>query len=185
MIKNKKAQFGSVFNIITLIIFAVLVVLVFGGWIYVQHTLYNVFHQAGVMNEANYGQPGYTNMTYAADATFGVISNGINNLRMVALVFIVAIAICWIIVNSLLKIHPMFYFVYILICGLAIWFAAPVSNAYETLLNSGVYAGELANFTGANYIILNLPTFIMFVSVIGGIFLFINMIRAGNEQTLQ
>jgi hypothetical protein len=182
--EDKRAQF-SVFSIFTFIISALLVVLLFGGWIYITGLLNTTFHDVGVLNEGNAGQAGYTNMTLAADQTFGVMNNGIQALRMVAAVYILALAVCIIITNALIKLHPMWFFAYMLISFLAIIFSAPISNAYQTLLASGIYGGGLTQFTLSNFVLLNLPTLVMFITIFGGIFLFINMLRAGNEGNLQ
>jgi hypothetical protein len=56
-----------------------------------------------------------------------------------------------------------------------------ISNAYESLLNQQIFGGVLSGFTVSNWIMLNLPTFILIVSVLGAVGLFVNMIRTGTE----
>lgn len=186
-IKDNKAQFSvngessGVFSIFQFMIVAFLTVLLFAGLIYAQGLLTDVFYQVGIQNEVNAGQPGYTNMTYAAQATFGELDDAIQSLKMVAAVYILGLAICIILTNALLKINPLFFFPYILLSLLAVVFAVPISNAYESLLNSSVFAGELAGFSISNWILLKLPIFVLIVSVLGGMFLFINYIRSGSE----
>ena len=190
---NKKAQFLPAFNIFTFMIFAFLVVLVFGGWIYIMGFLNDIFSQVGLANDANpamnYSMPcinnasatctgnSYTNMTLAAQQTFGVLNNSIQSLRMVALVYILALACVIIVTNALVKVHPLFFFAYILICALAVLLAPMISNAYETILASNIYAGGLSGFVAANWILAELPTIVMVISVPGGIFLFTNIIK--------
>jgi len=183
-IDDTKAQF-SVFNIFTFIITALVVVLFFAGLIYVHGLIYGVLLDVGIQNEANAGQAGYTNFTLAAQQTFGVINDSIQSLRMVALVYIMSLAILIIITNALIKIHPLFFFIYVLIIVLAIIFAVPISNAYYDLLNSGVFGGILPSFTGANWIVLNLPYVVLIVGILGGVFLFINMVRRANQEVLR
>lgn len=183
---DTKGQFTnfSVFNIFTFAIIIFVAVLFFGGLIYVTGLLNTVFQQAGISNDANSGQAGYVNLTQAADRTIGQMNNSIQDLRLVALALIFAMIVGVFISNSLIKIHPAFFFVYVLIVILAVMFSAPISNAYETTLNSGVYDGLLTTFTGANWVLLNLPLVTALVGVLGGIFLFINVIRVGNEGGL-
>lgn len=182
--KNKKGQFLT-FNIFHFIIVSFLVVLFFGGLIWIMGQINTVMHQAGVANEVNAGQPGYVNMTLASDQTFGIINNSIQSLRMVAVVYILGLAICIILMGLLIKVHPIFYFAYVLIIFFAVAFSVPVSNAYLTLLQSGIYDGTLASFSAANYILLNLPVFVFIIGIIGGIFLFIQMLRNESEPVLR
>jgi len=166
-----------------------LVVLLFAGWIYAHGVIFDALHNVGLQNDATAGcnasgscRPFYTNMTSAADQTFGVINTSITSLRLVAAVYIIALIIAIIIGSALVRLHPMWFFVYVLIVLLAVVFSAPISNAYESLLGSTIYDGELLNFTVANHILLNLPTYVLITGLLGAVFLFINMVRAGNEQ---
>lgn len=179
---DDKAQF-STFNVFTFMIVAFIAVVFFAGLIYVQGMIYNVFHDIGVQNEATGAIS--VNMTEAAEVTFGNVNQSIQALRLVALTLILGIGIGIIITNALVKIHPLFFFVYMLISLLAIIFSVPVANAYHGLLSSGTYDGLLQSFTGANWILLNLPVVVTVISIFGGIFLFINLIRTENTGVLQ
>lgn len=181
--RNKRGEY-SIFNIFTFMIMAIVAVVFLGGLIYGQGLIYKALQDVGTQNEANAGQPGYTNMTYANESTFGVLNQGIQALKMVALVIILCTAASIIITNFLVRIHPLFFFVHILISLLAVIFSAPISNAYYSLLQSGIYDGGLAGFTAANWIVLHLPPIVLVISVLGGIGIFLNLIRSGGEQTL-
>lgn len=170
------------FNIFTFMIVGFIAVVLFGGLIYVSGILNTTFHGIGLTNEVNSGVPGYTNLTLAADQTFGAMDSSIQGLRLVALTMIFALIIGTIVTNSLVRIHPAFFFPYMLIVILAVMFAAPLSNSYESLLQQGIYGGLLDSFTGSGWVLLNLPLVTGIVGVLGGIFLFINIIRAGNED---
>ena len=173
--KNKK---GQMWNIFTFVIFAFLVILVFAGMIYEMGLINNVFTQVGLQNDqrgSNY--TGYTNMTQASQMTFGTLNVSIQALHMVAIVYILGLAIMIIVTNSLIKIHPLFFFPYVLLTGLAVILAVPISNAYQSLLTSNLFGGELNNFLYANYILANLPTITMFVGLVGAVFLFVGIIR--------
>jgi len=183
-VKDRSGDF-PVFNIYYFIVVAFLVVVFFAGLIYVMGLINGVFQQVGLANEVNAGKVGYVNMSLAADQTIGVINNSIQSLKMVALVYILCLAISIILTNALLKIHPLFFFPYVLIVILGVIFAAPISNAYETLLNSGIYNGGLTSFTGSNFILLNLPAFVLGIGMIGGIFLFISLLKHDAEPTIR
>jgi len=180
---NKRGQLSN-FSIFTFIVASVMVVMVFAGWIYINATLKDVFDRVGVINEKNAGKQFYTNMTVASEQIWGVNYQAMQALRMVAIVYILALGCGIMITGFLEKRHPFMFFIYILIALLAVIFSPTISNAYEKILVSGVFGGELTNFTGANYIILNLPMFVLVISIIGGIGLFVNLIRGGNEQSI-
>jgi hypothetical protein len=181
---KNKAQ--TQFNLFTFMIFSLLVVVFFGGLIYAFGLINDVMHQTGVINDRTYVNGSiYVNMTQASDNIFGKVNESIQALRMVAIVYILAMAVIIILTNAFMKVHPIFFFPYILICVLAVILAVPISNAYETLLNSNIYDGGLSSFEFANYLLANLPTLVLIVGVLGSIFLFINLIRGGYEQTLQ
>jgi len=197
---KKKAQFsGSSFNIFSFIILSFLCVVLFGGLIYSMHVINDVMHQIGVTNDATprtnwtypcidnisntCGSTYYVNMTLASDQIFGQQATSIQALRMVAIVYILGLAAIIIITNVFLRKHPILFFAYILVSILAIVFAAPISNAYETLMNSGIYEGGLLQFSTANTLLLNLPTVVLVISVIGAVFSLLNIIRSGGEDT--
>jgi hypothetical protein len=211
-IDDKRGQF-STFNIFTFMIIAFVAVLFFGGLIWANGLLYNSLLSTGAMNDANNPsgvcssyttradctsnvncgwsldstcvKRGYVNMSQAAAATFGVHQNALGGLRLVAMALIFSMLISILITNALVKVHPLWFFPYILITILAILFAVPVSNAYESILDSGIYDGLLnsADWNAVNWLILNLPVIVMVTGFLGAIFMFANMVRAGNEQT--
>lgn len=181
-IDDKKAQ--TTFNIFTFMIFAFLVVLLLGGLIYAQGLIYNVFQDVGLHNEQNANSSGYVNLTLVNEQTFGQVNQSIQALRLVALMMILGEAVSIIVTNAMMKVNPIWFFAYILISLLAIIFSVPIANAYETLLSSNIYNGGLISFTTANWLILNLPILVMFISLAGGVLLFINIIRQPGETNL-
>jgi hypothetical protein len=190
-------EFGqfSQFNIFTFIVVSLLAVVLFAGLIYAQGLIYQVFLQVGLSNDANipasYSMPCldnasntctgtiYTNMTQAAQVTFGNVYQSILALRIVAVVYILCLAVSIILVNAMIKVNPLWFFLYILLALLAVLFAPQVSNAYYNLMQSGVFGGELNNFGLASWLVLNLPLLVMVIGIVGFIFLFINVIRTG------
>jgi len=181
-VKQKKAQMSGTFNIFTFMIFAFLVVVFFAGLIYSMQLIADVMHNAGLSNEVNAGKPSYVNMTKAADDIFGSQAQSIKALRMVSIVYILGLAVVIIVTNIFVRKHPIFFFAQILISILAIIFAPPISNAYENLLGSGIYGGELMNFGASNFILLNLPTIVLVISVLGIVLSLINIIRTGDTN---
>jgi predicted membrane channel-forming protein YqfA (hemolysin III family) len=184
LLSDKRGQMSSQFSIFTFIIMAFVAVVLFGGMIYVSGILNDAFHDIGMANEVNAGQPGYTNMSYAADVTFGSQDDAIQSLRLVAAVWILGFAACIMITNLLIKASPLWFFAYCLLSLLAVILAVPISNAYQELAVSGVFGGELTTFTLSNWILSYLPLVTIIVGVLGGIFLFVNMVRTSEVGIL-
>lgn len=184
-IKDDSAQLEiGAFGIFRFIIVAFIAVVLFAGLIYVTGLMNNVFIQVGQQNQLNPGQPGYVNLTDAAEKTFGQVNNSIQALRLVAITLIFSEILLFIIIGSFKRVHPAMFFVYVLIVFLGVLFSVPISNAYESLLKSNIYEGLLSSFTGSNWILLNLPLVVFIVGLFGGIFMFINIVKAGNEAAL-
>lgn len=182
---DDRGQF-SVFNLLELMIVGFIAIVFFAGLIYASGLIYGVLHQAGVMNDLNSHQAGYTNITAAADATFGQMDASIQALRLVALSMIFAMALGLILTNFLQKIHPVFFFVYVMIVMLCVFLAPPIANAYMNLEHSNIYGGNLLqSFTGSSWFMENLPTMVTVIGLLGGIFLFINILRTGTEETIR
>ena len=178
--KNKKAQ--NTFNIFTFMITAFLIVVFFASLIWVMGMINDVFHEVGVKNDQNSGGGIYVNMTQASDDIFGKVNDSIQALRMVSIMYILGLGAIIIVTNALQKRHPIWFFAYMLIALLAIVFAPTISNAYENLLNSRIMDGTLSTFTASNFILLNLPTVVLVISILGGVFLFIQLIRTEDRS---
>jgi hypothetical protein len=195
---TKKAQ--GTFGIFYFMIGVFLFVVFSAGLIWVMGTLNNVFTQVGVINEqtphptyyfpcadnssATCSMNTYTNMSLASEQIWGSAYDSIQALRMVSVVYILALGVCIIITGFLERKHPFLFFVYVLIVLLAVIFAPTISNSYEALLDSNIFDGELQNFTVANFLILNLPLVVLIIGALSSIGLFINLIRMNDERGL-
>jgi hypothetical protein len=171
---------GQIFNIFTIMITALLCVLLFGGLIYAQGIIYTALHNVGVQNDATGGLS--VNMTKAADITFGTVNQSIQALRMVAVVYIMGLIAVFLITSALVRINPIWFFAYVLVVAFALMLSAPISNAYLTILQSGIYDNGLQSFTGANWILLNLPVIVLVLGMFGAVLLMINIVRQGGES---
>jgi len=181
---NKKAELSS-FSLFTWMITAFLAVIFFAGLIWVMGLLNDVFTEVGLQNEVNAGNPLYINMTLASEQIWGQAYQSIQALRMVSIVYILALGVAIVIVGFLERKYPFLFFVYILITLLGVIFAPTISNAYEELLETGIFGGELNNFGVSNFILLNLPVIVLVLGTLGAIGLFINLLRTGQEGEIK
>jgi len=181
---NKKGQLSS-FSIFNWMIVGFLAVVMFAGFIWVMGELKDVFDEVGIQNEANAGNDMYVNMSQASEDIWGTAYESIQALRMVGSVYLLALGAGIIIIGFLERKHPFLFFVYILIVLLGIILAPTISNAYEELLLSGIFDGELNNFVASSFILLHLPIFVLVIGGLGGIGLFINLIRPAGEGVIE
>jgi len=166
--KGKINKKGDILSIIVLIAVIMVVVLFFAGF---QYAFNEVTEKMTGLDITVFGR----NVTTTADDTFGKINSAMAGLRWVALAIFVAMVLAIFISSFLVKAHPVFFIVYILMTVVAVIFAVPVSNTYETLLSSGPLAGTLMSYGAMNYILLHLPMVIAVVGIAGAIFLFIGV----------
>lgn len=126
------------------------------------------------------------NISQAGADVFGQIDTGLEVWHWAVSAIIFAMFLAIFISNFLIKAHPVFLIAYILIVIVAIIFAVVISNAYEaTILTNQVLSDELDEFTGVNFIFLNLPIWITIIGFLGAIFLFIGITRdQGAGQSL-
>lgn len=174
----------SIFNIFMFGIIAFVTVLFLAGLIFVMGLLNDTFLNVGLLNEVNSAQRGYVNLTLASQQTFGQVNNSIQSLRMVSFVLIFLEIVSSLVIAGYGRRYPQLFLVYIFIVFLAVMLAAPISNAYEALLQSNIYGGLLTSFTGSNWMLLNLPLLTFLVGIFGAMLMFINIARPGNETSL-
>ena len=166
--QNKK---GSILDVVMWIVVAFLTLLFLGVWVYSFDLLTNEL--TSIENE-----PGQVNISLAAQQTFGQINPSMNQLGTVAFVIIFMLAFSIFISNFLVKAHPVFFIVHVLMTVVSFIFAVEVSNAYEGLMSNAVIGGTLkTTFRGGSFIMLHLPTWVVVISIVGAIFLFAGILR--------
>ena len=110
--------------------------------------------------------------------TFGKInSQQTTGLHFLAFVMIFMSAISIIISHFIIKAHPVFFVVYLFVIIGAVMGSTLISNVYEGLLDQGVLSSTLEGFSGASFIMLNLPLWVVTIGIFGSIFLFAGIIR--------
>ena len=163
------------------IVVSFLAVVLFAGLLWATGLLNTQFHDIGVANE---GSSLKVNLTKAAETTFGQMNNSAQALRLVAICLIFSEILLVFVFSAFQRTHPALFIVWVFIVFFAVMLAAPVSNAYESLLQQNLYGGLLESFTGGTWFLLNLPWIVLLVGIIGGIFMFINLVKNREETGL-
>jgi len=169
--KNNK---GSILDLFIWMAVAFVAILFFAAWIYGFGMITDTL--AG-MNEPLFDNPNNSIANISAD-TFGKV-DGIqtNSLHILAFAMIFFMGLAIPITNFIQKSHPVFFVVFLLIIIAAFITSVYISNQYEKLMTNEVLGNEITEFTGASFIMLNLPIWVSVIGVMGAIFLFAGIMR--------
>lgn len=122
-----------------------------------------------------------TNVSYYAGITFGNFNIGFSQFQWLSALMIMGLIGGVFLSAFLVKLHPMYFGVYIIFSSLALYISILISRAYESLLNSGGTLGaQLQSYGSASWLVLYLPYILAFVAIIGAVFLF-TQIDTGGE----
>lgn len=166
-IKNKKA---AITDILVWLVISFVTVLFFALWIYGFNEITDTL--TGIEGSTK------VNISDAAKETFGKVNVAqTRGLHILAYVMIFIMGFSILISNFLVKSHPAFFIVYLLVIITAIIASVYLSNQYESLMTDAIVGGTISDFTGASWIMLYLPIWTAVIGIFGGIFLFAGIIR--------
>lgn len=173
MIKGKQGGFTDLF---LFMIVAVVIVFVSGIFIYLGGRVTSEVHQE--MDGMMFGDQ---NATEVIDNTLGAVNNSYQALYWISVFLIVGMVISIFIGSYLVTTKPIFFIPYAFITIIAIIVSVGISNAYEQVIQDPTLASTFAGFTGANFIMLQLPIWITVIGIVGGIIMFVRMGSKENE----
>jgi len=170
-LKDKRGGFTDLF---LFMIFAFVIILFSVVFIYIGlETESQLQDTLGNMTDLHDTQG--NNASVVIDETMGVANASFSALRWIS-VFLIAGMILSIFIGSyLVTTKPIFFIPYIFLTIIAIVVSVPMSNSYETLMADATLSSTFSTFTGANWIMLNLPVWIAIIGMAGGIIMFSRM----------
>ena len=165
LMKDKKGGFTDllIFMIFAFIIAVVCVIFVYMGNTtrdQLQYTLGNMTDLRDVNDN---------NASVVIDNTFGTGIQSYNALRWLSVLIIFGMIISIFIGSYLVTTKPVFFIPYIFVLIIAVVVSVPIANSYETLMGDATLSGTFSQFTGLNFIILNLPIFVTIIGFVGAI----------------
>lgn len=164
---NKKA---SIMDGIVWVIIAFVVLFVFMALYYFHTQVYAGLSSVGTM--------GNINITNITESVFEpVTENMASGLNILAFIIIAGGAFSILLHNFLVREHPAWFIVYILMTILAVIVSAYISNEYMSLLGNDIIGSTLSEFTMGNFIMQYLPYWSAVIGILGGVFLFIGSLR--------
>ena len=169
MIKNKK---GGMTDLFLLIILSLAIVFICGIFIYIGGIANAKIHEQ--LDGKDY-LAGGKNITQIIDNSVGKTNIAYQSLYWISVMLIVGMIISIFIGSYLVTTKPIFFVPYIFIVIIAVVVSTGISNAYEQVIADPTLASTFAGFTGANFILLQLPLWICVIGIVGGIIMFVRM----------
>lgn len=169
---NKRGQFTDIF---LFMIVAVIILFVSGLFIYMGIQTQNQLHTS--MAGMTLGNTGNAedNYTIVVDATFGDVNVAYHSLYWISIFLMVGMIISIFLGSYLVTTRPIFFVPYIFIIIIAIFVSVGISNAYQRVVANPELASTFAGFIGANFIMYNLPIWVVVIGFVGGIIMFVRM----------
>lgn len=122
------------------------------------------------------------NNTAVAQSAKSQLSNmSSNTIQRGFVIFFVFIVIGMMILSFLIRIHPVFIFLYIIFLAISIFLSIFLSNAYEQLVNTGALALVASKQTMTNWIWSNIVIIELAVGAMSMIITFAKIMGGSNE----
>jgi F0F1-type ATP synthase assembly protein I len=164
LLRQKKA---FVMDIFIYIIFAFILVVIAGVFIYAQGEVQDQLH-ATLDNKSDET----VNYTTILDESFDEVGSSYKVLNWITAFMFIGMAIAIWVSSYMVTTKPVFFIVYFFIVGFAVLFSAVISNAYDLIYTTPQLSDSFSGFLGANFIMAYLPVWITVVAFVGAIIMF-------------
>jgi hypothetical protein len=168
--KNKKGGFTDLF---LFMIIGVIVILISVVFIYIGNQTKDQLHLS--MDDMDLGDTVGNNASVVIDNTFGDVTTSYSALTWISVLLLVGMILSIFIGSYLVTTKPIFLIPYIFLTIIAIVVSVPLSNTYETLMSNATLSSTFQQFTGANWLMLNLPIWVTIIGFTGAIIMFSRM----------
>jgi hypothetical protein len=174
MLGNKKAQ--GLFDLIVWIVIAFVVLLFFAGWKLgfgmVTNELLSVQTPDNDLG---------INISDTAGKSFGVVNTGLNGLHLLAFALFFGMGLSILLSNFLIKVHPAFFIIFVLVTLVAIILSFYISNVYTELSGDSVFGSALNEFKMMSFVMTFLPLWVTVIGFLSAIFLYSGMMRDAGQ----
>lgn len=168
--KNRKGGIMDIFvaMAMALVLIVVLVLLTFSA-----NTVKTKMLQQAPAIQSSFSND--TNVSQIIENTVGGVTSSYDTFKWISVLLIFGFFLSILVSAFLVKTHPAWFIGYVLMIIIAVVLSVYVSNTYEKLMNDSTLAATFLGFTGANYIFLYLPIWILVIGIIAGILMYINL----------
>jgi len=163
---------GGLTDLFIFMIFGFAIVLIAVIFIYIGNVTNTQLHET--MDGMTFNK-GTVNGSDIVSNTFGDVNSAYGGLYWISIFLIVGMILSIFIGSYLVTTKPIFFIPYFFITIIAVIVAVGISNAYESVMQNETLASTFTGFTGANFIMLNLPMWISIIGVVGAVIMFVRM----------
>ncbi len=175
IINNKK---GGIIDLIIWLVMSFILIIFFAVWILGFDTITNTLASIPTTITPVQGGNLTINMSEITADTFGKVNTAqTKGLHVLAFVMIFMMAVSILVTNFLVKAHPAFFIVFLMVTIGAVIVSVYLSNQYEVLMTDVVLGATLTDFTAASFIMINLPIWTTVIGIFSAIFLFAGILR--------
>ncbi len=173
---NKKGGFSDLF---IFMIFAFVIILISVIWVYIGGEVEDKMQET--IGQMDLHDTVGNNASVVISNTIGATNSSFGALPWITVFLIGGMVLSIFIGSYLVTTKPIFFIPYLFIVIIAIVVSVPISNAYETIMNDQILSGTFTSFSGASWIMLNLPIWITIIGITGGIIMFSQMGKRKEE----
>lgn len=167
--KQKKGQFTDLF---LFMIVALIILIISGLFIYMGLKVDTQLETSFTgMQIGGDGQ----NYTDIKNDTFGDVNLAYGSLYWISILLIVGMMIAIFVGSYMVTTRPIFFVPYIFVVIIAVIISVGISNAYQSITENPLLQETFAGFIGSNFIMYNLPLWIVVIGFVGGIIMFVRM----------
>jgi len=170
IINNKRGGFSDLF---IFMIFAFVIIIICVVWVYMGGLVEERMHET--IGQMDLHDTVGNNASQVISNTIGATNSSFGALPWITVFLIGGMALSIFIGSYLVTTKPIFFIPYLFIVIIAIVVSVPMSNAYEVIMNDQTLSGTFTSFSGASWIMLNLPVWITIIGMVGGIIMFSRM----------
>jgi len=167
---NKKGGFSDLF---IFMIFAFVIILISVIWVYIGGQVEDKMQET--IGQMDLHDTMGNNASVVITNTIGATNSSFGALPWITVFLIGGMVLSIFIGSYLVTTKPIFFIPYLFIVIIAIVVSVPMSNAYETIMNDQTLSGTFTSFSGASWVMLNLPIWITIIGFVGAIILFSQM----------
>jgi hypothetical protein len=169
---NKK---GGVFDVIIAIIFSFILVVVCVLMVFAQNQTFDKLKEVAPSMQSIFTNESEHNVSQIINDTVGQTSVAYSTLPWITVMLIFGFFMSVLISAFLVKTHPVFFVAYIFISIIAIIISVYISNAYQTLMTTGMLQSTWMSFVGANFIFVYFPIWVTVIAFIAGLLMYANI----------
>jgi len=170
IVKNKRGGFSDLF---IFIIFSFVIVLICVVWVYMGGLVEERLHET--VGQMDLHDTVGNNASQVITNTIGATNLSFGALHWITVLLIGGMILSIFIGSYLVTTKPIFFIPYLFIVIIAIVVSVPMSNSYEKLMTDATLSATFTGFSGASWIMLNLPVWITIIGITGGIIMFSRM----------